>query len=109
MMRSRMAHSGISRHALSTWLCGSAFPLPGRSCCTRISHPLKDYDLEVATTSMYLIIVDPVNPRSNFYSSYVTWLAPAHAFEGLIGPGCRRCQCPCGYSYIITYTYMDYH
>ena len=33
-------------------------------------------------------------------------LAPARAFESSVGPGCRRCQCPCGYGYVIIHTYI---
>ena len=33
-------------------------------------------------------------------------LAPARAFESSLGPGCRRCECPCGYGYVIIHTYM---
>ena len=25
-------------------------------------------------------------------------------FESSVGPGCRRCQCPCGYGYVIIHT-----
>ena len=31
---------------------------------------------------------------------------PARAFEGSNGRGCRRCQCPCGYGYVIVHTYI---
>ena len=33
--------------------------------------------------------------------------AVAHAYRPLhIGPGCRRCQFPCGYGYVIIHTYI---
>ena len=31
-------------------------------------------------------------------------------FESSVGPGCRRCQCPCGYGYVIdAYIYICIH
>ena len=33
-------------------------------------------------------------------------LALARVFESSVDPGCRRCQSPCGYGYVIIHTYI---
>ena len=36
--------------------------------------------------------------------THLTDQAPSTTFESSDGPGCRRCQCPCGYGYVIIHT-----
>ena len=40
------------------------------------------------------------------FTGAIVWgPAGVQRLEGATAPGCRRCQCPCGYGYVIIHTY----
>ena len=42
-------------------------------------------------------------------TSTCLWPLAIGKFESSVGPGCRRCQCPCGYGCVIIHTYIHTH
>ena len=91
---------------------GALWPMPAWVWCgvRRILFFLLDFftvTLVAGTDSPAPLVANlvarplPLGERAHV----VAWLWPL--LEGSIGPGCWRCQCPCGYGYVIMHTYTE--